>query len=114
MVENHVAVAVGIGHAALVPEQRRISAGNVEQIVAFLDAPPRVFAQTRIVVRDDAGIHGRGIGHVAEVIFQRAIARSIGGNFDVTVKCAAQDAQLGAAVLRAIAATLIPYGTPVE
>src|SRR5579885_2811814 len=40
VVEHHVAVAVGIIHAALVTEQRRVPPANAEQVVRFLRPPP--------------------------------------------------------------------------
>ncbi len=92
--ENHVAMSLGILHAALVVKHRDESSGAVEDVGELLRNPPRIFAARAVVVIAAAGpIHVGGVDEVAVLVDDRAVVSAVHGNLAVAVKFAAKDAQ---------------------
>ena len=93
VVEHHVAVAMGVGHASFVGEHGHERWGLSVQVGRFLDQPPGVFLAAAVIVVAVADpVEGGGIERVAPHVFERSVGTAVRGDLGVAVELAAEQA----------------------
>ena len=103
VIEHHVAVAMGIGHAPFVGEHGDEPRRLCIKIGGFLDQPPGVLLAAAVVVVAVADpVERRGINRIAPHVFKRAVGAAVRGDLGMPVELAAQQAVILAAGLDAI------------
>ena len=107
--EEHIAMAVGLRHAALVTEDARVGLRHMVHVRHLLRIPPPVVVRAALVVGRGTEVHRRRIDHVTVELLQVAVvsAAAVPAQLSVPVEVAAHDLHLATVHGRSVAANSV-------